>query len=60
MLLTCIGKQERETYDTFEFENTAGKLKLKAVLKKFEEYCNPRGNTTFERHKFFTYRQKKG
>ena len=60
MLLTCIGKQKRETYDTFEFENTADKLKLKAVLKKFEEYFNPRGNTTFERHKFFTYRQEKG
>ncbi|CAB4018481.1 Hypothetical predicted protein [Paramuricea clavata] len=60
ILLTCIGEKGREIYDTFEFENAGDKLKLKPVLKKFEEYCNPRSNTTFERHKFFTYRQEKG
>jgi hypothetical protein len=56
ILLTCIGEKGREIYDTFEFENAGDKLKLKPVLKKLEEYCNPRSNTTFERHKFFTYR----
>ncbi len=60
ILLTCIGEKGREIYDTFEFENAGDKLKLKPVLKKFEEYCNPRSNTTFERHKFFTYHQEEG
>ena len=60
ILLTCIGEKGREIYDTFEFENAGDKLKLKPVLKKFEEYCNPRSNTTFERHKFFTHRQEEG
>ncbi|CAB4033390.1 Hypothetical predicted protein, partial [Paramuricea clavata] len=60
ILLTCIGEKGREIYDTFEFENAGDKLKLKPVLKKFEEYCNPRSNTTFERHKSFTYRQEEG
>ena len=27
------------------------------VLKKFEEYCNPRKNLTYERHLFFTRSQ---
>ena len=29
-------------------------------MKKFEEYCNPRSYTTFERYTFFTYRQEEG
>ncbi|CAB3986938.1 Hypothetical predicted protein [Paramuricea clavata] len=54
------GEKGRRIYDTYEFENTADKVKLKPVLKKFEEYCNSRRNTTFERHTFFTYRQQEG
>ena len=60
ILLTCIGEKGREIYETFEFENTGDKMKFKPVLKKFEEYCNPRSNTTIQRHKFFTYRQTEG
>ena len=60
ILLTCIGEKGRAIYETFEFENAGDKLKFKPVLKKFEEYCNPRSNTTIQRHKFFTYRQTDG
>ena len=57
ILLTRIGEKGRAIYETFEFENAGDKRKFKPVLKKFEEYCNPRSNTTIQRHKFFTYRQ---
>ena len=50
----------REIYETFDFENAGDKLTFKPVLKKFEEYCNPRRNTTIQRHKFFPYRQTEG
>ena len=30
------------------------------MLKKFEDFCTPKKNLTFEMHTFFTYRQKQG
>ena len=35
-------------------------LKLKIVLEKFGEYCNPRRNITILRHQFFTHKQDEG
>ena len=60
ILLKCIGEKGRAIYETFGFENAGDKLTFKRVLKKFEEYWNPRSNTTIQRHKFFTYRQTEG
>ena len=34
------------------------KIKLAPILLNFSEYFNPRKNTTFLRHKLFTYRQQ--
>ena len=31
-----------------------GSKRLGVLFQKFENYCNPRRNITFERHKFFT------
>ena len=59
-LLTCIGQRGREIYDTFTFTDAALSLNLKAVLEKFDEYCEPRKNTTMTRHKFFTHKQNIG
>ena len=36
----------------FKFDTEDDKLKL--VLQKVDDYCIPKKNTTFERHKFFT------
>ena len=33
---------------------------LKHVLSKFEEFCTPKKNLTFERHNLFSYQQKQG
>ena len=63
ILMSCIGDKGREIYDTFEFEPKAEEatvepsMKLDEVIKRFDEYCNPRKNTTILRHKFFTYKQ---
>ena len=53
ILLTCIGHKGREIYETFSFDVPGDEMKLAPVLEKFNEYCNPRKNTTILRHKFF-------
>ena len=66
ILLSCIGEKGREVYDSFDFpakeneEDPDPSMVLDAVVKKFEEYCNPRKNTTILRHKFFSYKQIEG
>ena len=48
-----IGEEAREVYATFnDWENDGDDKKIKPVLKKFGEYCEPRGNIPFERFKF--------
>ena len=59
ILLTCIGKQGREIYNTFQFED-GEKMKFKVVVQKFQDYCSPRKNITFMQHKFFTCKQRDG
>ena len=59
-LLTCIDQRGREIYDTFTFTDADLSLYLKAVLEKFDKYCEPRKNTTITRHKFFTHKQNIG
>ena len=60
ILLTCIGLKGIEIYNTFNFENDEDKMTLSTIITKFNEYCTPRKNLTYLRHKFFTYRQKEG
>ncbi len=60
ILLSCIGPKGRDIYETFQFSTEGDNLKLKPVLEKFAEYCNPRKNITIIRHQFFTYRQQEG
>ncbi|XP_030851255.1 uncharacterized protein K02A2.6-like [Strongylocentrotus purpuratus] len=60
MLLHVIGEEALDIYNTFQFEEDTGdEMKLEKVLKKFENYCMPKRNVTFERHKFFTRSQHK-
>ena len=59
-LLTCIGAKGREIYDTFTYTSDDDKLKLDVVLKCFDDYCEPRKNTTMARHKFLTHKQSTG
>ena len=49
--LYIIGQDGRDIYSTFEFE-TSEVDKIKPLIKKFEEYCIPKQNTTMQRYKF--------
>ena len=60
ILLTCIGPQGREIYNTFNFEQYEDKMNIQLLIKKFDEHCLPKKNVTLLRHKFFTYKQKEG
>ena len=53
-----IGEDALEVYNNFTFENDEDKFKVDKISEKFEAYCSPKRNTTYERHKFFTLMQK--
>ena len=57
MLLHVIGDGALDIYNTFVFAQSGDSMKLEKVLDKFESYCMPKRNVTYERHKFFTRSQ---
>ncbi|XKL67370.1 hypothetical protein PGB90_002861 [Kerria lacca] len=63
-LLTCLSKKYLDIYNYFVWSEDDIKTKIDAtytgVLNKFDAYFEPQKNTVFERHKFFTRRQKVG
>ena len=59
-ILTCIGKQGHEIYNTLKFSKVEDKMKLKLVVERFEAYCKPRKNITLVRHNFLTHKQHDG
>ncbi|CAB4013855.1 Hypothetical predicted protein [Paramuricea clavata] len=61
ILLTCVGNQGREIYNTCTFQFVEGEeMKFKVVVQVFQDYCSPRKNITFMCHKFFTCKQRNG
>ena len=52
IFLHLVGEEALEIYNTFSL--STAEQKLDVLFQKFEDYCNPRRNITFERHKFFT------
>ena len=59
ILLHVVGDDALEVYNTFTF-TAEERNKVEPVLERFEAYCNPRKNLTYERHKFFTRNQLSG
>lgn len=56
LLLTLMGEAALDVYNTFTFaEDEVNKLAI--LTNKFEIYCNPKKNVTYERHKFNTRQQ---
>ena len=56
MLLNLAGEQAIEVFNTFSFEE--GEVdKPQNLVDKFEVYCNPKRNITYERHLFNTRMQ---
>ncbi|MES9881309.1 MAG: hypothetical protein ABW185_10555 [Sedimenticola sp.] len=56
IFLHVVGDDALEVYNNFDFQD-GDELKLDKILKKFDDYCTPKKNTTYERHKFFTCNQ---
>jgi hypothetical protein len=59
-LLTVIGEEAVEVFETFEWAKDDDKDKIKEVLKKFKEYCIPRANVLFETFRFGSRKQESG
>ena len=60
-LLTVIGEEARDVYSTFtDWENAGDERKMKPVMEKFREYCQPQKNVPFERFKFNRRKQEVG
>ena len=59
-LLHVVGPDALEVYNTFSWEDADDKSKVAKILEKFEAYCVPRKNITWERHVFNTHNQCNG
>ena len=53
-MLHVVGAEALEVYvyNTFTWDNVGDEMKVKPIMAKFEAYCNPRKNVTWERHVF--------
>ena len=59
-LLNAAGPEAQEVHDLFVYATEDDKKDYKKVLKKFTEYCRPKKNVIFERHRFWSRSQKEG
>ena len=60
ILLSCIGRQRREIYNTFTFSQEEENFDYSVIVQKFENFFIPRQNITMLRYKFLTCKQKEG
>jgi hypothetical protein len=60
MFLASVGDEGLKLFNSFDFDDEAGRKKLKAVQEKFKEYCTPRKNIVFERFNFWKLVQAPG
>ena len=56
-LLNAAGAEAQEIHEQFTFATDDEKKEYKVVLKKFSDYCRPRKNVIFERHRFWDRHQ---
>ncbi|XP_014675600.1 PREDICTED: uncharacterized protein K02A2.6-like [Priapulus caudatus] len=60
IFLHVIGEPALEVYNGFTWAEAGDANDLAKIRLKFKDYCIPRTNVTFERHRFFTTVQKPG
>ena len=58
--LHVAGADALEVYNTFTWENDEDKLKVDKIVEKFNTYCIPRKNVTWEQYVFNTRNQHAG
>ena len=56
-LLHVAGEEAIDIYNTFQWAAAGDDKKMGKIIDKFEAYCNPRKNITWERHVFNTRKQ---
>ena len=54
ILLNIAGEEAIEVFNTFTFAEDNDKDDPEAILAKFQNYCEPKKNITYERHIFNT------
>jgi hypothetical protein len=54
ILLNIAGEEAIEVFNTFTFAEDEDKEDPEAILAKFQNYCEPKKNITYERHIFNT------
>lgn len=59
-LLSVIGHEAVEVYQTFEWESAGDQFKIDHVLDNFTQYCIPRSNVLFETYRFNIRKQEVG
>lgn len=59
-LLTMVGRDALRVYNTFKWTEKSESKKIETVVNKFEEYCNPKCNETYERYIFNNRKQEEG
>ena len=59
-LLHVAGPKALEVYNAFTWDSEGDEHKIGKILEKFETYCKPRKNVTWERHIFNTRNQQMG
>ena len=58
--LHIAGPEALEIFNTLSFDDAGDDKKLDKLVEKFEAYCIPRKNITWERHVFNTRNQQPG
>ena len=56
--LIVVGNEALDVYDTLIWDNEGDDKKIDKVLEKFEEYCEPKKNVSYERYVFFSRAQE--
>ena len=54
ILLNLAGEQAVEVLNTFTFKEGEKDDDPEVLMRKFEDYCSPKRNITYERHPFNT------
>lgn len=58
VLMTALGREGVEIFDTLFDNPDDDSLKFDEVIEAFDDFCNPKKNTVFERSIYFNLRQK--
>ena len=59
-LLTVIGNDAIDVFNTITWDAEGDDTKTEKVLQKFEEHCEPKENVSYERYKFFSRAHESG